>query len=173
MYKKAGLFILISLLILLSLAPLVSNMLGEPTIAVAVRSWSMEPVLTRGDLVFLWPTGDNFNYQTGQVIAFRAEESRSGNWVMHRIVGGDKESGFITRGDASSSTDQEKNYPPIEPEWIAGIAIPVGGFLLKIPYAGNLVLFFGENMENPYLLTVFLALLALLLLWNPKDKKAL
>ncbi len=171
MLKRASFLILISLLILLSVTPLVSNMLDRPTIAVAVRSWSMEPVLTRGDLVFLWPTGESFNYRTGQVIAFRTEDSRSSRWVMHRIVGGDREKGFITRGDASKSTDQEKNYPPIEPEWIAGIAVPLGDYLLKIPYVGNLVLFFGENLENPYLLTVFLALLVLLLLWTPKDSK--
>jgi len=166
--KRASFLILILLLILLSLAPVVSNLLGRPVIAVAVRSWSMEPVLTRGDLVFLLPTGENFNYRAGQVIAFRAEDNSKSRWVMHRIVGGNRDNGFITRGDASSSTDQDRNYPPIKPAWIAGIAIPVGGFLLKIPYAGNLVLFFGENMENPFLLTVFLALLALLILWTPK-----
>lgn len=168
MYKKVGAVTIISLLILLSLTPLVSNMLGRPVIAVAVRSWSMEPVLTRGDLVFLWPTGESFNYQDGQVVVFQGEESRGDNWVMHRIVGGDRESGFITRGDANNRTDQEQNYPPIEPEWIAGTAIPVGNYLLKIPYAGNLVLFFGENMGNPYLFTVFITLLTLLLLWTPQ-----
>ncbi len=86
---------------------------------------------------------------------------------MHRIVGDDRENGFITPGDASNSTDQEMNYPPIRAEWIAGIAIPLGDYLLKIPCVGNLLLFFGEYLGNPFLLTIFMAILALLFLWAP------
>ncbi len=168
MYRKICLALLLFLIILLSLAPLLSNLFNRPLIAAAVRSWSMEPVVTRGDLVFLWPTGVNYNYSEGQVIIFRSEDSRPDSWVMHRIVGGDAESGFITRGDASSKTDQAGRFPPIKPEWIAGVAIAPGGYIIKLPYFGNLILYFGENLQNPFLLTIFLSILAMLLIWKPK-----
>lgn len=168
MVRKICLAILLFLIITLSLAPLLSNLFNRPLIAVAVRSWSMEPALTRGDMVFIWPTGKNYNYSEGQVIVFRTEDSSPDRWVMHRIVAGDAESGFITRGDASSRTDQEARFPPIEPEWIAGVAIAPADHIIKLPYFGNLVLYFGENLQNPFLLTVFLSILAMLLLWKPK-----
>lgn len=170
MIKKVALFAFIVLIIVLALAPLVSLLRGEPSIAVAVRSWSMEPVLTRGDMVFIRPTGENYDYKTGQVIVFQPEKQQDNAWIMHRIVGGNTESGFITRGDASNETDQDRDYTPVQPEQIAGIAMFLGDHILKIPYLGNLMLFFSEDMDNPFLFTVFLSILALLIIWTPKNK---
>lgn len=170
MLKKAGTFLLLSLIILLGISPLVSFLREKPTIAVAIRSFSMEPALTRGDLVFIWPTGKNYNYRPGQVIVFRSEEQGINNWTMHRIVGGDAKSGFITAGDAAEQSDQERHFPPIDPEWVAAVTIFIGNYPLKIPYLGNLMLYFSENLKNPFLFTIFLSILALLIAWTPNHK---
>jgi len=167
--KKIVVFVFITLIIVLALVPPVSLLRGEPSIAVAVRSWSMEPLLTRGDLVFIRPVRAGYEYQNGQVIVFQPGH-RGDEWVMHRIVDGDAEDGFITRGDASDQTDQDRDYAPVRPEQIAGVALFLGGLILKIPYLGNLMLFFSEDLNNPLLLTVFLSILALLLIWTPKSK---
>lgn len=168
MYKKVCAAIFLFLIIIISLAPLLSFVFNKPVIAVAVSSWSMEPVVTRGDLIFIWPTGSNYSYSEGQVIIFRPGDSDVDRWVMHRIVGGDAEKGFITKGDASRRTDQDSRFPPINPDWIAGVPLSTGNYIYKIPYVGNIILYFGENLQNPFLVTVFLSILALLVLWKPK-----
>jgi signal peptidase I len=167
-YKKACTALFLFFMIIISLSPLLAYVFKKPVIVAAVSSWSMEPVVTRGDLIFIWPTGDNYSYTEGQVIIFRPGDSDTDRWVMHRIVGGDAERGFTTRGDASSRTDQDNRFPPIKPEWIAGVPLSIGTYIFKIPYLGNLMLYFGENLQNPFLLTVFLSVLALLILWKPK-----
>ncbi len=167
-YKKTGFALLLFFIILLGISPLISILLNKPVPVSAIRSFSMEPVLTRGDLVVVWPTGDDYNYKLGQVVVFQSQEHGIHDWTMHRIVGGDSETGFITRGDANNYKDQANLFPPIKPEWIAGVAPSLGNYVLKVPLVGYAVLFFSENMKNPFLLSVLLLLLALFIVCKPK-----
>jgi len=171
-YKKAGIFLLLSFILLLIISPVASFLRNKPALLAVVRSWSMEPALTRGDLVFILPTGENYNYRYGQVVVFRSREYGISDWTMHRIVGGDPENGFITRSDANRLTDQDNRYPFILPAWIAGVVPSPGNCLLKVPIIGYALLFFAEYMKNPFLFSMLLSILALFILWQLEpDKK--
>ncbi len=168
-HKKTGFALLLLFIIFLGVSPLISILLNKPVPVSAIRSFSMEPALTRGDLVVVWPTGYDYNYKLGQVVVFQSREHGIHVWTMHRIVGGDSVTGFITRGDANNYLDQTNLFPPIKPEWIAGVAPSIGNFVLKVPLVGYAVLFFSENMKNPFLFSVILLLLALLIVWKPRN----
>lgn len=74
--------------------------LGGATSMVIVSGVSMEPTYYGGDLVIarrMEPT-------IGDVIVY-APESLGGSQVVHRIIGGDAESGWILQGDNNSYED--------------------------------------------------------------------
>lgn len=165
MLKKIGFIIFILIITVLIASPLVTYWREKPTLAVTIRTWSMTPLLTRGDMVFIWPTGEKTNFSVGQIVVFRSEERGIRDWTMHRIVGGDSQEGFITKGDANERTDQDgMGYPPVLPEWIAGAVPAIGSLLLRIPLLGYIPLLMEENMENPRLLPALLGVLAFVLL---------
>lgn len=149
MLKKIAAVFMILILAVVVAIPVATAFRKKPTLAVAIRTWSMSPLLTRGDMVFLRPAGENSRFSTGQIVVFRPGEESGGEWIMHRIVGGDAESGFITRGDANESTDQEAHhYPPVRPEWIAGVVITAGKLPLKIPFLGHLPLCMERHLAD-------------------------
>jgi signal peptidase len=165
MLKKAGYYIFILVTVILFTTPIVTYWRQKPTLAVTIRSWSMYPLITRGDMVFVLPTGAGTRFTEGQIVVFRSAEHGIRDWTMHRIVGGDSESGFITKGDNNDQTDQEGgHYPPIRREWIAGIVPTIGSLPLKIPLLGYIPLLIEENMKNPRLLLLLLGILASALL---------
>ncbi len=164
MLKKIITAVLILLLLLIASAPLATLIRKKPTGAVTVRSWSMAPLLNRGDLVFLWPAGDNSTFKEGQIIVFRAEEKGVQEWTLHRICGGDAQNGFITQGDANEYSDQEgSGYPPVKPEWIAGIVPTIGLKPLKIPLLGHLSLYLERHHPYQAAIPALIGVLALAL----------
>lgn len=93
--------------------------LGGSAGYVVVVGQSMEPTLRSGDLVV---TRSASEYAPGDVVAF---ESGSG-LVIHRIVGGSAEEGFVMQGDNRSTADIWRPTP----EEIVGrswLRIPSGG----------------------------------------------
>lgn len=99
--------------------------LGGPASYVIVSGRSMEPMLHTGDLAVV---RKRQQYQIGDLVAFRAE----GGQVIHRIVGGDAETGYVTRGDNNDAPDIWRTSPSdiIGEEWFA------------VPYAGRGLVFF-------------------------------
>lgn len=98
---------------------LLPQQLGGSAAYVVVAGQSMEPTLWDGDLVV---TRSAEAYAVGDVVAFRAPEGM----VIHRIVGGSAETGFVTQGDNRSSVDLWRSTP----EEIVGrswLRIPAGG----------------------------------------------
>lgn len=171
MLKKMGLVLLATALALLILAPILTLAVQQPTLAVTIRTWSMAPLLTRGDMVFLMPVTSGTNLAPGEIVVFQAPDEGIRDWTMHRIVGGDPDSGFITRGDANERTDQEGNrFPPVKPDWIKGVVPTVGHMPLKIPLLGYLPLLLEENMESPLLIPGFLGVMATVLLIDELTK---
>jgi signal peptidase I len=79
--------------------------IGGPASYVWVSGDSMEPTLHTGDFVVLRRAD---GYQTGEVVAFRvpAGEPAAGAFVIHRIVGGAADAGFITQGDNKDRPDR-------------------------------------------------------------------
>lgn len=167
--KKIGCIAFWSVVAFLIAIPVITIWRDKPTFAVTVRTWSMEPVFTRGDVVFL-SQGNDKQLAIGDIIVFCIEKK---DWVMHRIVGGTQEEGFITKGDANERTDQEgSGYPPVLPEWIAGVVPKVGSIPLKIPLLGHIPLIFEESLQNTKLLPVLLGILALVLLLDEVSKRS-
>jgi signal peptidase I len=98
--------------------------LGGPAGYVIVAGVSMEPTFHTGDLAI---TQRQAEYQVGDVVAFSTE----GGVVIHRIVGGDADQGFITQGD---NRDQLDLWRP-RPDHI------VGATWILVPGVGNALAF--------------------------------
>jgi signal peptidase I len=86
---------------------------------------SMNPVYYQGDLVFVLRAD---SYHLGEIAAYHG--SVPGQKVLHRIIGGDRTSGFVFKGDNNQSTD------PLRPtgDQLIGHAVllvPHGGYWLK------------------------------------------
>ncbi len=104
--------------------------LGGPVGYVIVSGQSMEPTLHSGDLVLV---RQRDSYQAGDVIAYRIPRGEPGEGiiVVHRIVGGSAEEGFVTRGDNRTGADLWRPRP----QDIAGalwLHLPRVGWLLGL-----------------------------------------
>lgn len=77
---------------------------GGPMAYVQVSGTSMEPRLRTGDLVAVRRRDA---YQVGDVVAYRVPDGQVGerNVVIHRLVGGDGQSGWVTLGDNRDLVD--------------------------------------------------------------------
>ncbi len=114
---------------------------------------SMEPALRGGDLVV---TLRQRVYAVGDIVAFPVE----GGVVIHRIVGGTAEGGYVTRGDNRSSADL---WHPTSQEIL-------GRVWIRVPGAGLWL----EAMRRPAamaLLAAFLTLVALLGTLTPRRRR--
>lgn len=128
---------------------------GKPLLLTAVRSESMYPALTRGDLVLLWPAGRQADLGVGDVIVFKVDEGslHSAGWVIHRVVGGDRQSGFETQGDNNDTADQHRGANPrIMPANIAARAVSVAGTPLHVPLVGYIPLLAEAALGKPIVL---------------------
>jgi len=84
--------------------------IGGPAAYVLVSGESMEPFLQPGALVIAMRQDE---YQVGDVVAYRipAGDPAAGLLVIHRIVGGSAESGFVMRGDNAAGSDLWRPTP--------------------------------------------------------------
>ncbi len=121
------------LLVAASVAIILGGLTGQPILVAAVPSSSMEPALQPGDLIPVLPLWGR-EPQPGQIVVFRTEQDQT--WIVHRIVGGGPEEGFITRGDANPLPDPH----PVFPRDIFGVVPAPGGQVLRIPRLGLLSL---------------------------------
>ena len=127
MIRHAGYLLLFAVVVAL-LAPAAS-----PIQLSHVTSDSMEPTIETGDGYVLVPAGDVI---PGEIVTFYSEE-RAG-YVTHRVAG-TTTGGFITKGDANPSTDQEAGSPPIPREAITGQMLSPFGQPVVIPHLGTAV----------------------------------
>ncbi|AFA38814.1 signal peptidase I, archaeal type [Pyrobaculum oguniense TE7] len=109
-----------------------------------IASGSMAPVYNIGDVVFVVPVKEA---SVGDVVLFRADIG----YVLHRIIdkyrGEDGRWYYRTKGDANESPDPK----PVPQDNLVGKAI------LKIPYAGWIVLWARDPVNGwPYLTTLLL-----------------
>jgi signal peptidase len=123
---------------------------GGPAGYARVSGESMESTLVDGDLVI---TREHDSYHVGEVIAYRIPEGNrlAGVGVIHRIVGGSADAGYITQGDNRDTTDP---WRPTAREVIGSVA-------LRIPLAGSLVGF----LRSPPIFAWFLGSIALTSWW--------
>lgn len=138
----------------------------KPVLLTVIRSNSMYPVWERGDMVFIVNLKENDKIINEDIIFFKTEEGSLAKkgWIAHRVVSGNLEKGFITKGDANDYTDQDlENSVPIQREWIAGKSFMIGESPLGIPKIGYLSLWAEKYQGNPYLLPVIALILAIII----------
>lgn len=118
--------------------------LGGRVSYVMVSGPSMEPSLRGGDLVLVRPS---VSYAVGEVVAYVSPVGT----IVHRIVGGSPEAGFVLKGDNRETTDP---YRPRPHELL-------GKVWLRVP-SGAIPLAYLRRPANALVLAV--SLLGLLLL---------
>jgi signal peptidase I len=92
----------------------------------------MEPLYRTGDFV---ADREQDSCQAGDVVVFRTE---NGN-VIHRIVGGDGQSGYVMQGD---------NNPEID-KWTPTDQEVLGQAVLHVPGAGDAVMLVRQVLITP------------------------
>ncbi|MBI5158438.1 MAG: signal peptidase I [Acidimicrobiia bacterium] len=101
--------------------------MGGSASVLTVRGQSMEPTYLYGDIIIAHRRG---SYRVGDIIAFRVPEGAigAGTVVIHRIIGGDGTTGFVTQGDNNPDPD----------EWRPAPADILGSATWRIPMVGRL-----------------------------------
>ncbi len=148
------------------LAAVGSAITKEPVLLTVIRSNSMFPVWERGDMVIIENLTEKDTVNIGDIVFFTTEKGSlsTKGWIAHRVIGGDTDKGFITKGDANKQTDQDSaGTGPIKREWIAGRALTVGQAPLIIPKIGYFSLWMEKYQGNPFLLPIFAVILAILI----------
>lgn len=125
-----------------------SLVLGRPVLATVIKSYSMEPVYTRGDVAILWNWPGRI--EPGDIVLFRPTSGAlTGQWTLHRVVGVDQDGHFLTRGDAAQDTDQQDRLAgPVRREDVVARAVTVAGVPLRIPWIGQLALRYAPQRQN-------------------------
>lgn len=123
---------LVASLVALSLALLVPALTGRPVVSYAESS-SMEPTIGLFDVFLVDPFARSLD--VGDIIVY--ESLSRGGPAVHRIVGGDARSGWITQGDANPLVDQAGAEPVVTRDRVLGKVVtgPDGAPLL-LPDAG-------------------------------------
>ncbi|MEX1009104.1 MAG: signal peptidase I [Acidimicrobiia bacterium] len=126
------------------------QLIGGPAAYAMVAGTSMESTLVDGDFVI---TRGHDSYHVGEVIAYRVPDGfeRAGLRVIHRIIGGSAETGYITRGDNRAAADP----------WHPTSRDVIGSVALRIPYAGSVV----GVLREPPVFAWFVGSIVLTSLW--------
>lgn len=129
------------LLVAGSMAIILGGLFGRPVLVAAVPTTSMMPVLRPGDLIPVLPLF-GATPTAGRIVVFKTE--RDATWIVHRIVAGNAEEGFVTRGDANAQQDQNR----VHLSDIAGYVPQFGNWAARIPHLGSISL--GRSpLSNP------------------------
>jgi signal peptidase len=86
------------------------QVLGGPAAYILVSGESMQPTIHPGSLVILFRRP---HYAVGDVVAYRVPpgDPGAGLNIIHRIVGGSAEAGFVVRGDNAPNSDLWRPKP--------------------------------------------------------------
>jgi signal peptidase len=111
------------------------TLLGGPASYVLVSGRSMEPTLHSSDLAILQKRSD---YGPGDIVAYRVpgEESGEGGMIIHRIVGGNAEEGYVVQGDNKERPDF---WRPTDDDIL-------GRMWFSIPGGGNVLAFLRQPL---------------------------
>ncbi|MEH7387276.1 signal peptidase I [Bacillus sp. JJ1521] len=179
LFSKVINVLLVSVVLCTLLAAVGSAITKEPVLLTVIRSNSMYPVWERGDMVIVENLNIEDNISEGDIVFFKAEKGSLApkGWIAHRVIGGNTEEGFITKGDANKFSDQEADDTgPIEREWIAARAVEIGDNPIVIDKIGFLSLWMEKYQGNPLLLPGFALILGIIIAVGelkpgPKRKK--
>lgn len=132
------------------------DFLGGSTAYVLVSGNSMEPTLSDGDFVI---ARQQDAYQQGDIAVYRIPEGDvgAGHLVIHRIVGGSSEQGYVLRGD-NRTTDDLWRPRPHEIAGTLRFHIPAVG--LAVPY-----------LRSPLVVATFAGVMAFLFIYNMGSRR--
>jgi signal peptidase I len=172
--KRIISILIYSTIIVLILSAVGSVVLKRPILLSAVRSDSMTPVFKRGDVLVSLPLFSIKSLKKGDIIIFKTLNGSlsSKGLISHRIVGGNAEQGFITKGDANPDTDQYGgSEESIKPEWISAVVLAPDNIPMKIPLIGYLPLTLEEFEKTPFVLPLIISILAIIILIEEFGRK--
>ncbi|WP_342433244.1 signal peptidase I [Neobacillus sp. FSL H8-0543] len=138
----------------------------KPVLLTVIRSNSMYPVWERGDMVIIDNLNPDENISNRDIVFFKAEKGSlaTKGWIAHRVISGNPEEGFITKGDANDYSDQESDDTgPIDRKWIAGRAFEIGDTPIVLKKIGYLSLWMEKYQSNPLLLPGFALILGIII----------
>jgi signal peptidase len=125
-------------LVVVVLALLAGQAVGQPVLLSYVRTGSMAPTLDAGDGFVVMPAAVAGPPEEGDVIVYQAERLNGGGLTTHRVVD-ETERGYVTQGDANPFTDQSSGEPPVRSPQVVAVGVQVGGQLLVLPGFGTAV----------------------------------
>ena len=125
-------------MVVLLLALLLGQLLGQPLLLTYVQTDSMSPTIEPGDGYIVLPSSVTGGVSEGDIVLYEAQEFDGGGLTTHRVVG-ETEEGYITKGDNNPFTDQDGGEPPVAEGQVVGVALQVGGGPVVIPWLGVLV----------------------------------
>jgi signal peptidase I len=116
--------------------------LGGSTTYVIVSGDSMEPGMQSGDFVIARPQD---TYDVGDVVVYAVPEGDvgEGSLIIHRVIGGNADDGYVVQGD-----NPEIKLPDL---WRPSAAEVKGKLILRIPNLGAWLPF----VRSPLVLAVF------------------
>lgn len=128
--------------------------LGGPASYIIVAGASMEPTLHTGDLAL---ARQQPAYHEGDIVAFTVPQGQpgEGHIVIHRIVGGTTEEGYIVQGDNKESPDV----------WRPTADDIVGRMWFRVPRGGLYVL----SLREPIVLGAVAGLLGMLIVLTGEE----
>ena len=145
--KRALWLALQGLAVVVVLALLLGQVLGQPILLSYVTTDSMEPALSPGDGFVAVPSAIAGDVGPGDVVVYEAEQIEGGGLTTHRVVE-ETERGYVTRGDANPFTDQDSGEPPVQDATVVAVAWQPTGSLLAIPGLGTAVEWIQSTLES-------------------------
>ena len=125
--------------------------LGGPAAYVMVSGESMEPTYETGDFVVARLLD---SYDVGDVMVYRVPEGNAGagRLIIHRVIGGNMEDGFITQGDNRETPDQ---WRPKEEDVVGKLWFHVPNAASAFPYLRSPIVLAGFFGGLTFLYVVF------------------
>jgi signal peptidase I len=125
----------VTIVVVLTAAPVLSGEGPAPFHLYAIASGSMVPTFYRGELVLIRPVGAPADLSVGEIIAYDAPYLSTEGPVVHRIVHiarNGTQFVFTTKGDANPSPDPRPvNFSQVVGAFVGGV--PVIGYLILSP----------------------------------------
>jgi len=156
-------YLIVIILVLSSLGTIITN---QPMLLTAISSNSMVPVFQRGDMVVVWPLANEDTVEPGDIVIFSSESGylSTQGWIIHRVMEGNVEDGYITMGDNNEYSDQTLgDAPSIERDWMVSRAPTLLGKPVVFPFIGFIPVYFEQLQESPFLLPGIVVILAVLI----------